>query len=56
MGFMEQVAATLSTKYGVVTSGKFEGCQIALGNPPEQKVATANSFSFITILLYFISL
>ena len=44
---MEQVAATLATKYGVVTSGKFEGCQIAMGNPPEKKVETANSFSQI---------
>jgi len=47
MGFMEQVAATLATKYGVVTSGKFEGCQIAMGNPPEKKVTTSNSFSQI---------
>ncbi len=47
MGFMEQVAATLATKYGVVTSGKFEGCQIAMGNPPEKKVETAGSFSQI---------
>ncbi len=47
MGFMEQVAATLATKYGVVTSGKFEGCQIAMGNPPEKKVETASSFSQI---------
>ena len=47
MGFMEQVAATLATKYGVVTSGKFEGCQIAMGNPPEKKVETAYSFSQI---------
>ena len=47
MAFMEQVAATLATKYGVVTSGKFEGCQIAMGNPPEKKVETAYSFSQI---------
>lgn len=47
MGFMEQVAATLATKYGVVTSGKFEGCQIAMGNPPEKKVETAYTFSQI---------
>lgn len=47
MGFMEQVAATLATKYGVVTSGKYEGCQIAMGNPPEKKVTTANTFSQI---------
>ena len=47
MGFMEQVAATLATKYGVVTSGKYEGCQIAMGNPPEKKVEKAYSFSQI---------
>ncbi len=47
MGFMEKVAATLATKYGVVTSGKFEGCQIAMGNPPDKKVEAAYSFSQI---------
>lgn len=47
MAFMEKVAATLATKYGVVTSGKYEGCQIAMGNPPDKKVTTANSFSQI---------
>ena len=47
MGFMEKVAATLATKYGVVTSGKYEGCQIAMGNPPEKKVEKAYSFSQI---------
>lgn len=47
MGFMEQVAATLATKYGVVTSGKYEGCQIAMGNPPEKKVEKAYTFSQI---------
>ena len=50
MGFMEQVAATLATKYGVVTSGKFEGCQIAMGNPPEKKVEAAHSFSQIILV------
>ena len=47
MAFMEKVAATLATKYGVVTSGKYEGCQIAMGNPPDQKVSAAYSFSQI---------
>lgn len=47
MGFMEKVAATLATKYGVVTSGKHEGCQIAMGNPPDKKVEASYSFSQI---------
>ena len=47
MGFMEQMAATLATKYGVVTNGKHEGCQIAMGNPPTKKVETANTFDQI---------
>lgn len=47
MGMMEKVAATLATKYGVVTGGKHEGCQIAMGNPPDAKVQTAYSFSQI---------
>lgn len=50
MGFMEQVGATLATKYGVVTSGKYEGCQIAMGNPPEKKVETTRSFSQIIFI------
>lgn len=45
MGFMEKVGATLATKYGVVTGGKHEGCQVAMGNPPEKKVEAAYSFS-----------
>lgn len=47
MSFMEKVAATLATKYGVVKSGKHEGCQIAMGNPPDQKVTTSYAFSQI---------
>lgn len=47
MSFMEQAAAKLATKYGVVEEGKYEGCQIAMGNPPEEKVTTAYSFSQI---------
>lgn len=47
MGFMEKAAATLATKYGIVTGGKYEGCQIAMGNPPDKKVTTANTFSQI---------
>jgi hypothetical protein len=47
MGAMEQAAAKLATKYGVVTSGKYEGCKIAMGNPPDKKVSAAYSFSQI---------
>ena len=47
MGFGEKLGATLATKYGVVTSGKYKDCQIALGNPPDQKVTTSYSFSQI---------
>lgn len=47
MGFMEKAAATLATKYGVVTQGQYQGCQIALGNPPDKKVATSTSFTQI---------
>ena len=50
MGFMEQVAAKMATKYGVVTSGKYEGCQIALGNPPEEKAVTAEYVHFSQII------
>ena len=45
MGFMEKAAATLATKYGVVTQGQYQGCQMALGNPPDKKVATSTSFT-----------
>ena len=47
MGIMEKLGATLATKYGVVTAGKHQGCQIAMGNEPTKKVETANSFSQI---------
>lgn len=47
MGFMEKAAAKLATKYGTVTRGKHNGCQIALGNPPDKKVATSYTFSQI---------
>ena len=45
MGFMEKAAATLATKYGIVTDGQYKGCQIALGNPPDKKVSAAYSFT-----------
>lgn len=47
MGFMEKAAAKLATKYGTVTRGRHNGCQIALGNPPDKKVEKAYSFSQI---------
>ena len=51
MGFMEKLGATLATKYGVVTSGKHGGCQIALGNAPDKKVETASTFEQIIFLM-----
>lgn len=51
MGFMQKVGATLATKYGVVTAGKHEGCQIAMGNPPEKKVQTAYSFEQLIFIM-----
>lgn len=51
MGFMEKLGATLSTKYGVVTSGKHGGCQIAMGNPPNKKVDVSYSFDQIIFVM-----
>ena len=49
MGFFDKVlkkaGAFLATRYGVVSAGKFDGCDIALGNPPTENVTTADSFS-----------
>ena len=50
MGFMEQAAASLATKYGVVSEGKYEGCKIAMGNPRDAKVTAANSFSQVIFI------
>ena len=54
MGFLDnilkKVGATLATRYGAISAGKFEGCKIALGNPPKAKVETANSFSQLIVL------
>lgn len=54
MGFfdkiMKKVGATLATRYGVVSGGKYEGCKIAMGNPPTEKVTAANSFSQMIFL------
>ncbi|MBE6574283.1 MAG: hypothetical protein E7652_07810 [Ruminococcaceae bacterium] len=54
MGFLDnalkKVGATLATKYGVVSSGKYSGFSITMGNPPKEKVSTAYSFSQMIIL------
>lgn len=54
MGFfdniLKKVGASLATRYGVVSAGKYEGCKIALGNPPTAKVTTADSFSQMIFL------
>ena len=54
MGFMDnimkKVGAFLATRYGVISSGKYAGCDIALGNPPKEKVTTAYSFSQVVFL------
>lgn len=50
MGFMEQAAAKLARKFGTVSAGKHEGCQIALGNDPSKKVEATYSFSQIIFL------
>ena len=54
MGFfdniMKKVGASLATRYGTVSAGKYEGCSIALGNPPTAKVTTADSFTQMIFL------
>jgi len=54
MGFLDnvlkKVGTSLATRYGVIASGEYEGFKLALGNPPEKKVSSANSFSQIIIL------
>lgn len=50
MGFQEQAAAKLARKFGTVSAGKHEGCQIALGNDPSKKVEATYSFSQIIFL------
>jgi len=54
MGFfdnvLKKVGATLATRYGVVSSGKYKGCDIVLGNPPTQKISTSYSFSQMIFL------
>lgn len=50
MGFMEQAAAKLARKFGTVSTGKHEGCQIALGNDPNKKVEASFVFTQIIFL------
>ncbi len=49
MGFLDnilkKVGTALATRYGVIRSGKYADCSIALGNPPEKKITAANSWS-----------
>ncbi len=40
----KKIVAKLATKYGTVTSGKYEGCQVALGNDPNKKVSVSYTF------------
>ncbi len=54
MGFLDnftkKLGAKLATRYGVVSSGEYEGASFAMGNPPKAKVTTANSFSQIIFI------
>lgn len=54
MGFLDKVlkkvGTSLATRYGVIASGEYNGFKLALGNPPEKKVSSANSASQIIIL------
>lgn len=54
MGFLDnvlkKVGAALATIYGEVSSGEYNGCRIALGNPPKEKVSVAYSFSQMIFL------
>lgn len=54
MGFLDnvlkKVGASLATRYGVIQSGKYKDCRIALGNPPKEKVSTTYSFSQMSFL------
>ena len=51
MAGLKDLAATLTTKYGKVTEGKYLGCDIAMGNPPSDKpVSISYSLSQIIFL------
>lgn len=38
MGFMQKALAKITTKYGTVTNGRYEGYEIAFGSDPNKKV------------------
>ena len=48
--FLKKLGAKLATRYGVVSSGEYAGCSVAMGNPPTAKVTTANSSSQIIFI------
>ena len=54
MGFFDniltKVGAVIATKYGTVMSGRHEGCAVALGNPPNEKVSVANKMTQIVFV------
>ncbi len=48
--FLKKLGAKLATRYGVVSSGEFNGCSMVMGNPPKAKVSVANSFSQVIFI------
>lgn len=50
MGIMENIGATIATKYGTVTEGKHAGTVVALGNDPLTKAGFTHTFSQIIFL------
>ena len=39
---MKGLAASLATRYGVVSAGKYDGCHVSLGYAPNNKVSKAD--------------
>ncbi len=50
MGIMENIGATIATKYGTVVEGKHSGTVVALGNDPSTKVGFSHTFTQIIFL------
>ncbi len=50
MGIMEKVGATIATKYGTVTEGKYKGTVVALGSDPSKKVQATYTYEQIIFL------
>ena len=48
--FLKKLGAKFATRYGVVSSGEYEGCSVAMGNPPKTKVNAACLFSQIIFI------